>query len=170
MNRLFFCFFCFAVAFTACGDRNASKKLEDCPYGKPKPVFSEKMPGVSGHRFVAEPYSATEELRLGDSLAITLIQSGCETPVQEFRFELNYVPEKDDAVFWVGKCIGMLYDLSELSPDVAPLAAWAQAMEAVPPNFILGEPFAIQQDIYVSVDRIPAASGVILLLTLGAQP
>lgn len=128
------------------------------------------MPGVSGHRFVAEPYSATEELRLGDSLAITLIQSGCETPVQEFRFELNYVPEKDDAVFWVGKCIGMLYDLSELSPDVAPLAAWAQAMEAVPPNFILGEPFAIQQDIYVSVDRIPAASGVILLLTLGAQP
>ena len=170
MSRLFFYFFISAIALSACGDRSAPKKLEDCPAGKPKPVFSEQMPGVSGHRFTAESYSATEEFTLGDSMAITLIQSGCEQPVQEFRFSFSYTPERDDPVFWADKCVDILYDLSRLSPEVAPLAAWAQAIEAPPPNIILGEPFLIQQGIYVSVDRIRAASGVILLLTLGAQP
>jgi len=170
MSRVFFCFFISAIALSACGDRSAPKKLEDCPAGKPKPVFSEQMPGVSGHRFTAESYSATEEFVLGDSMAIALIQSGCEQPVQEFRFSFSYTPDRDDPVFWVGKSVDALYDLSSLNAAVAPLAAWAQAIEAAPPNIILGEPFSVQQGIYVSVDRIKGASGVILLLTLGAQP
>ncbi len=148
------------------------RKLEDCPYGRPKAVFSEAMPGISAHQFVEEPYAATERFHLGDTLTVTLIQSGCEKPVQEFRFEMP-PPQPNSAdshAFWAAKAVDLLYVLANLDASTTPLSAWAQAIEAQIPNFILGESLPIQQDTYVRIDRIRASEGVILLLTLGANP
>ncbi len=170
MNKLYLMLLCAVVGVYACRQGDAPKKLEDCPYGKPKPIFSEEMPGVKRHVFVEEPYTATEEFTLGDTLQITIIQSGCEAPVQEFRFSLPRRPAADDAALWVKQCVDILYGLSALSTQTAPLSAWAQAIEVQIPNFVLGESLEIQQGTYVEIDRIPSAEGVILMLILGAEP
>lgn len=154
---------------TACQPKGP-RKLEDCPYGRPKAVFSEAMPGVSAHQFVEEPYAATESFRLGDTLTVVLIQSGCEKPTQEFRFEMPLQASEDSDAFWAARCVDLLYVLANLDASTAPLSAWAQAIEPQIPNFILGESLSIQQDVYVKIDRIRSAEGVILLLMLGANP
>lgn len=146
------------------------KKLKDCPYGQPKPIFSEQIPGVTRHSFRTDDLSATEELTLGDTLAITLIQSGCEKPVQEFRFVIQNPPPQADAAYWADRAVDMLYQLSKLSPDLVPLSAWAQAVESQIPGISLGEPFLVEQDTYVSIDRIESAGSVILMLILGDEP
>ncbi|MBX2926689.1 MAG: hypothetical protein KF852_02535 [Saprospiraceae bacterium] len=170
MNKLKFCLLCLVLAATACQQNKAPRQLKDCPMGVPKPVFPAQMPGVSSHRFTPEPYSATEELILADTLPLTLIQSGCEAPVQEFRFTILRRPERDDSAFWVNKCVEILYAISGMGNELLPLAAWAQTVEDSSPNFILGESLLIQQGAYVTIDRIPSAEGVILLLTLSAEP
>ncbi len=170
MSKLNFILWCSALAVAACGHGDGPRKLEDCPYGKPNPVFSEQMPGVSAHRFESEAYSTTEEFVLGDTLAVALIQSGCEAPVQEFRFAMPPQSTPSDPAYWVEQCVDILYKMSALSAETAPLSAWALAMEAEAPNFILGESLEIQQGTYVKIDQISSADGVILLLILGALP
>ncbi len=162
-------FFCLGLLAVSCQPRGP-RKLEDCPYGRPRAVFSEAMPGVSAHQFLEEPYATTESFRLGDTLVVTLIQSGCEKPAQEFRFEMPLHAGEDSNAFWAAKCVDLLYILANLDASTTPLSAWAQAIEPKIPNFILGEPMLIQQDTYVKVDRIRSVEGVILLLTLGAHP
>jgi len=156
------------IAFCQCSD--GPKKLEDCPYDKPKPIFSEQMPGVTRHSFRTDDLSATEELTLGDSLSVTLIQSGCEKPVQEFRFVIQNPPPQANAAYWADRGVDLLYQLSNLSPELVPLSAWAQAVEQQIPRISLGEPFPVEQDTYVSIDRIESAGNVILMLILGAEP
>lgn len=146
------------------------KKFEDCPYGRPKAIFSEQMPGVTSHSFRADDLSATEELILGDTLSVTLIQSGCEKPVQEFRFVIRNPPPQAGAAYWADRAVDLLYQLSRLSPELVPLSAWAQAVEPQIPGIALGEPFQVEQDTYVSIDRIESAGSVILMLILGAEP
>lgn len=170
MNKLKFCILCFVLVATACQQNKGSRQLKDCPMGMPQAVFSAQMTGVSSHRFISEPYSATEELILADTLPLTLIQSGCEAPVQEFRFTILRRPERDDPTFWVNKCIEILFGISAMGNELLPIAAWAQTIEENLPNFILGESLLVQQGAYVTIDRIPSAEGVILLLTLSAEP
>jgi hypothetical protein len=170
MNSFKICFFCLALGALACQQNKAPRQLKDCPMGTPRPVFPEQMAGVGAHQFIAEPYSATEELIIADTLPLTLIQRGCEAPVQEFRFLINHRPERDDSSFWVNKCVEILYAISGMGKELLPLSAWAQTIEDNLPNFILGESLLVQQGAYVTVDRIPSAEGVILLLTLSAEP
>lgn len=156
------------AAFSQCS--GGPKKLEDCPYGQPKAIFSEQMPGVTRHSFRADDLSATEELTLGDTLFVTLIQSGCEKPVQEFRFVIQNPPPQANAAYWADRSVELLYQISRLSPDLVPLSAWAKAIEPQIANISLGESFPVEQDTYVSIDRIESAGSVILMLILGAKP
>lgn len=165
----FLLFAAIGTGFIQCNG-GGQKKLEDCPYGKPQPIFSEQMSGVSSHNFSTDDYSATEELILGDTLPVTLIQSGCEKPVQEFRFFIARPPAQADAAYWANLTVDILYQLSHLSPKLVPLSAWAQAIEQQTSGITLGESFQVEQDIYVNIDRMESAGGVILMLILGAEP
>ena len=162
-----FLFIAILAGFSQCN--SGPKKLEDCPYGQPKPIFSKQIPGVTRHSFRADALSAAEELILGDTLSITLIQSGCEKPVQEFRFVIQNPPPQADAAYWADRAVDLLYQLSKLSPELVPLSAWAQAIEPQIPGISLGEPILVEQDTYVSIDRIESAGSVILMLILGAE-
>jgi hypothetical protein len=163
----FLLFTAMLAGFSQCN--GGPKKLEDCPYGQPKPVFSEQMPGVTAHSFRADDLSATEELTLGDTLSVTLIQSGCEKPVQEFRFVILNPPPQADAAYWADRAVDLLYQLSNISPELVPLSAWAQAIEPQIPGIAMGASFQVEQDTYVKIDRIESAGSVILMLILGAE-
>jgi hypothetical protein len=159
-----------SMVANACSPSGNEKKLRDCPYGAPKAIFSDQLNGVKAHTFIQDDYSATETLRFADGTDLTLIQSGCEQPMQEFQVLLPGVPGQDEPAFWVARAIRQLETMSSLSPDLMPLAQWAQAIESQAGTLKMGQATEIQQNTYVKIDRFYTADRVMLLITLGAQP
>jgi hypothetical protein len=158
------------MSVIACSPSGNEKKLRDCPFGIPEAIFSGQLEGVSHHTFVRDDYASTETLLLADGTEVTLIQRGCEQPEQEFQLLLPPAQRPDESAFWVDAAIRQLQKLSGLSPDLFPLAQWAQAIESQAATFKLGQPEEIQQNTYVKIDRFYTADRVMLLITLGAKP
>ena len=157
------------IGFAGCNHRGTSKKLGDCPYGNPVAVFHSKMKGVTNHQFTPTSYDATEQFVLDDTIAVTLLQSGCEKPIQEFRFEFSSDTREKSAISPVESAVMLLKRLGGLDPSTAALNAWAQAIEAMPPDWIFGEPREIQPGTSVKLDWIPADGMQTLVLVLGAS-
>lgn len=166
-----FIFTCILIAavMTGCNHDRTQSRLEDCPYGKPKAVFHSEMPGVSEHGFSATAYDATEQFLLDNKIRVTLIQSGCEKPVQEFRFEWTRGTQEHSNTDWTSNIIQLLKRLAALDPKTAPLNAWAQAIEAMPQDWVPGEAREIQPGTLVKMDTVGGDQEEILVLILGAD-
>jgi hypothetical protein len=169
MNNYFFIFICLTAGLTACRSNGAPEKLEDCPYGKPVAVFGAQIPGISGHQFSSTPYDATEQFMLDDTISVILLQSGCEKPVQEFRFTYALDLEASNSVYPSENAVRFLRRLGSIDPSTLPLIAWAQAIEALPTDWIQGEPRAVQPGTLVKLDWISTAQSQTLILVLGAS-
>ncbi len=169
MKYIFLLYIFIAAVMAGCNHDRTQSRLEDCPYGKPRAVFHADMPGVSEHGFSATAYDATEQFLLDSTIRVTLIQSGCEKPVQEFRFEWTRGALELSNNGWVSNSIRLLKRLAALDPKTAPLNAWAQAIEALPPDWVPGESREIQPGTLVKMDTITGDQEEILVLILGAD-
>jgi hypothetical protein len=169
MNNIISLLMLMVIGFTACKQQGASEKLEDCPYGKPVAVFSSGMKGVTSHQFTPTPYDASEQFVLDDTIAVTLLQSGCEKPIQEFRFEFSPDAYEKSAFSPAEIAVSLLNRLGSLDPSTAALSAWAQAIAAMPSDWILAEPREIQPGTSVKLDWISADGLQTLILVLGAS-
>ncbi|MEL6636235.1 MAG: hypothetical protein AAFW73_21225 [Bacteroidota bacterium] len=72
-----------SLFFVACGSDGTT---EACTKGQPVAIFSEALPRVVGQEFSAEGQSARELVRFDNQLQLEILQAGCQTITQEFRF------------------------------------------------------------------------------------
>ena len=167
MKRTYLLLLLFLILTSAC--RNSSKK-EDCKYGKPTAIFTDGQPGIQSHRFTLEGNEATEYVRFNDSLQLTLLQSGCNEIRQEFQFYLpgNFQDKTPD--FWVQLSIQLFQRLNSLGPAYSGFGIWAQSITEQQDHIKLSEATALQQDFYITIDRILSAENATLVLILSDQP
>lgn len=95
MNKSLFYFLIISVlslSIVAC--QSGEQGDVPCKYGKPTPILMEDTEGVTQYSFTATDSSGSETALITDTLfatgamRFTLVQSGCESIKQEFRFEL----------------------------------------------------------------------------------
>ncbi len=142
----------------------------DCRFGQPKPIFSDQLSGITEHRFEAKGQQAQERLRFSNGLALELLQSGCNSIQQEFRFLL--LPSEEpvaESVDWLGKSAELLQYLSSLSEEHMGFAQWAQIIESQKSQLKLGQQVEVQPHIFVMVDRIKMGNENLLIVELSQQ-
>lgn len=89
--------------FLSC-QSDTSKDESDCSTGQPVAIFSDSMETISQHSFRVNGQNSEEKVLLSNQVELSFFQSGCETVLQEFKFELptgNYTTQPDS--FFVQK-------------------------------------------------------------------
>lgn len=116
---------CLSVLFFACKSEESSTK-NDCPYGEPRPILIENAVGVSDYSFEVNGQNSIETAMVEDTFLMTnrfkftLLQSGCESIKQEYRFELppaDYSQNLDS--FFVQRAAEGLKVIAERNPQSA---------------------------------------------------
>jgi len=133
-----------SIIFFSCkNEENTSQN--DCPFGEPRPILIENAAGVSNYKFEVNGQNSIETAFIEDSFLMTkkinftLLQSGCESIKQEYRFELppaNYSELVDS--FFVQRAAEGLKVVAERNP---------QAADSFIPNFAF--------DLFYSAGNVP---------------
>jgi hypothetical protein len=133
-----------SILLFACKSEESTTK-NDCPYGEPRPILIENAAGVSDYKFEVNGQNSIETAMiqdtflLTDNLRFTLLQSGCESIKQEYRFELpsaDYAEKVDS--FFVQRAAEGLKIIAERNP---------QSGDSFIPNFAY--------DLFYSAGNVP---------------
>lgn len=147
-----------AFMFIACG--GGGNAVKECPFGKPKPLFSKEMPGVSQYSFTLNgDNSAVEKLSLPQyAYELEILESGCEQKTQEIRLTvLPYEGQMDDinSPSDCAQAFGQyMTDIATIAPEkLLSLQNWGIAIAKMhskiqynSPTPIDNEPFTVQID------------------------
>ncbi len=152
------------LIFSACRE-----EPKNCRFGKPKPIFSNDLPRVKAHEFEGKTTTSEERVAFDTGLELEIVQSGCETIRQEFRFFTagDYRTFADSV--WMKEAVRQLVFLSSLSPKQAQLRPWADAIEESRHSMKLGEEKALQPGILAKIDRVVGADRATLVLVLSQE-
>lgn len=153
----------------ACGNKSkssANQPFGDCKYGPPKAIFSDEIPKVSSHEFQLNPQTAVENVIFSDKLSLELIQSGCEKPIQEFRFTLPFDSKGLTDENWIDLSIDMFSFMGGLSESLQPFLFWFGALKDLKGQLKLGLPHELEQGRFVKLDKIASGQQGILIIIL----
>lgn len=151
---------------TACDNQTREAAFSDCRYGKPEAIFNKSIEGINGHSFNIEKDKSIEQMLFGSGKKLTIIQSGCNSIKQEFRFVLNGKFEGRDPVFWVEQAVKQFQMLSQLGPEFVVYGFWAQAIAGKAEQIKLAQPTELQPGFFLSLDKILSEEHAILVLIL----
>lgn len=136
-----------AVFFGGCISEN---QTENCPAGKPLPIFSADLPGVGSYRFQENDASTTEEFNYRNDAEVAITQSGCEEVVQIFRFTMPVDTIPDESL---NSLTGKFRMLSAIDRKYSMYAQYANAMEELLPNRLRrGEAYELQPGFELTPD------------------
>ena len=154
------------LLFYQCADNSSA----DCRYGSPKAIFSDALPSIVRHEFKADGQQAQERVQFDNGLALELLQSGCNSIQQEFRFVQALQEEslpRDS--YWLEQAANLLKYLSNLSEEHVSFGQWAQLIDTQKENLKLGQKMEVQPQIFVRVDRIKMAQENLIVIELSQE-
>jgi hypothetical protein len=151
--------------------------LSDCNSGgvckyRPAPIFGEGLPYVVQYHYEVNGRQSMESLMLETGVLLDVYQDVCDATRQEYRFTVPGKAEKYRAQAdstWMMEATRQLVFLSTLSPQQAPLKAWADVIEASRAGMKLGEDFEVQEGITIRIDRVIAEDNTTLLLVFSQE-
>jgi hypothetical protein len=147
------------------GCRTDISQNKNCKFGEPLPIFSKDMKGISSHSFNASRQEGKEVLEFDNGLKLEIIQSGCNSIRQEFRFALRPQGLTSD-MDYIQLASEQLRFLASVDERVSPLAFWANALDAQKSDMKLAEPRELEPLIFATVDKIESADGLMLRVVL----
>lgn len=163
--------------FSACEQKAEGKDgaaaddpKQECVFGDPQPMFSPSMGPVLNHSFEKNGQNATEEVTFSNGQEVTVLQSGCDTIVQEFRFFTTTFSEDPGKGFWLDQAVQQFYYLSAVDRKLEPFALWAVEINSKPDQVQLGKPFKVSGGNTITIDRISGSEESILLVKLESGP
>jgi hypothetical protein len=165
LNKTFFFGALILLAAPAC--KSGGSKA-DCPT-LPQPIFSDELAGVSMHDFIRTGTEALEVVAFDSGVFLEVFQSGCDTLLQEFRFQLpDAGPEREPAE-WLTAAQAQFNALGALGPQYLAFKEYAQAMERPGEEFRLAEPMELAPGFWAKVDKIESFDGATLVVVLSNQ-
>ncbi|MBR9920845.1 MAG: hypothetical protein GYB31_08395 [Bacteroidetes bacterium] len=139
-----------ALSSFQCGNAGGN----DCTYGEPLAIFGPEMQGVVEHQFQAEGQDGLETVKLNTGLDLELYQSGCDAITQEFRFNLKDIPDSPPEPFWVSLAVSYFIQLSNLEADPITFGQYAQVIQEVGGQVVLGQQLEVGTGFYMTIDGI----------------
>ena len=123
------------VGMLGCGDEASADTA--CRAGTPEPIFSEEDAFVVRHSFERSGQASRETVVAADD-SLVIEQAGCDTLVQSFEFAVA-----DSVDTWAdfrGAAAKRLRAWSRRGAAYVTFEQYANAVEAVPPDFPTGRP------------------------------
>lgn len=156
------------ILFACSSDGNGSD-MEDCKYGSPTAIFSDTLPGVKLHQFIAEKNTSSEEIKFDNNVDLTIYQSGCNSIKQDFQFDLKGDYRDKDLEFWILETVNQFDRLSQLHPDYLVYQLWGQAILENGQDLKKGESKELDRGFYFKLDWIASETSASLMLTLSEK-
>jgi len=149
------------LLLSACG--GSSPK---CSYGSPTAIFSKDLEKVSTHHFTVNGQDASETIEFNNGLFLEILQGGCNSVRQEFRFLVPGKSQEDADAYWVAMAINLFHLLGDVSEKYLVYHQYAKALEEKGNNVKLGEPFELGEGFGMKVDRIAGNDQNILIVEM----
>lgn len=151
-----------ALGLASCKDNSK------CRY-KPAPIFAPDLPYVVQYNYEVQGQQSLESVMLENQVLLEVYQDVCNTSRQEYRFTVAGDRSSYADSLWMKEATRQLFFLSTMSPQQAPLKAWADVIEKSRSNMHLGVPLEIDQGISVQIDRILSPEKSTLVLVFSQQ-
>jgi len=157
MKHLILPFLCLLIF--ACG--NTSK---ECTYGSPAAIFNKELKNVLDHQFSTKGQEAQENIVFDNGLKLEVLQGGCNSLKQEFRFTLNGNVEEDGKSFWINQAGQLFHFLGSLSDQYLVYHQYAQALKEAEPQMNLRESFLLGEGFFIKLDHISGTDYELLVV------
>ncbi|MEO1435423.1 MAG: hypothetical protein AAFV80_07795 [Bacteroidota bacterium] len=143
--------------FSACGPSTPK-----CKFDPPVALFTEDHPEVNSQRFEIEGMRAVETVEFAKPIQLELLQDGCETTEQEFRFTIENVPDQPDE-YWIFQTIACFQYLVTASEKLgAQGVQLVNALQAASPDLKLGQRLPLAPGFFIRVDKVESGDQAIL--------
>lgn len=157
---------------SSCGGSGGKSPADfsDCPYGAPQAIFPDTLEAVTFQSFKLGEGKAIEEVTFQGGKKLELIQSGCTTIRQEFRFPLDprgAIPQIDE--HWIKHAASEMNYLSRLSPAHQSLGAWAEIIAGYAGEIHLRESVEVEPGNSFMIDAIQSREAPMVIVVLSRE-
>jgi hypothetical protein len=163
--RLRYCFYLVFIFCLACSNKTKSD-FANCKSGVPKPIFKVDSKEILKESFELKEDHAEETIELLDHSTVMLIHSGCEKPVQEFRFAIPQDLRNASDNAWKILAVNQFDKLSLLHPSLKSFSEWATIIKDNVDKFKLSEPLEVATGIQITIDKVLADQNNLLIVRL----
>lgn len=133
-----------------------------CKFDPPVALFTTEHPEVQSQRFEIEGMRAVESVEFVKPIQLELLQDGCETTEQEFRFTVENVPDQTDE-YWIFQVIACFkYMVSASEKLGAQGLQLVNAIQAAAPDLTLGQRLPLAPGFFIRVDKVESGDQCIL--------
>lgn len=159
MNRLFGLLFLSLLLISACKSRPSN----DCKFNPPEALFESTHPEVKSQNFNLEGMRSVEQVSFNNPIQLELLQDGCETVEQEFRFTVQNQESKTDD-FWILQTIDCFKYITNASEKLGDRGIQlVSALQAIQSQIKIGQRLELAPGFYIKVDRIVSGTECILI-------
>ena len=159
-------FFYLVVIFCFACSNKAKSDFSNCKSGVPKPIFKVDSKEILKESFELKEDHAVETIELLDHSTVMLIHSGCEKPVQEFRFAIPQDLRNASDNAWKILAVNQFDKLSLLHPSLKSFSEWATIIKDNVDKFKLSEPLEVASGIQITIDKVLADQNNLLIVRL----
>ncbi|MEM6726106.1 MAG: hypothetical protein AAF598_18835 [Bacteroidota bacterium] len=157
MNKNLFFLLGIGLLFTACGPSKP-----ECKFDPPVALFTEAHPEVKSQSFEIEGMRAVESVEFVKPIQLELLQDGCETTEQDFRFTIDNVPDQPDE-YWIVQTISCFRYMVSASDKLGPTGQQLiNALQAAAPDLKLGQRLPLAPGFFIRVDKVDSGDKCIL--------
>ncbi|MEM8528327.1 MAG: hypothetical protein AAGG68_27035 [Bacteroidota bacterium] len=159
---------CLIVLLNSCGGGNSSEidRFANCLYEAPTAIFSNHHPSIERHQFKIKAASGIEQIVFDSGLELDLIQKGCETAEQIFRFNISQTLAIQNEQEWIEQAAEYFFFLGTLDKEYLPLYEWGKLMKANAAQMSLGKPHEVYEGFVVTVNQSQKGGRTILQVVL----
>jgi len=106
-----------------------SSPTSKCTLGAPTAIFNQELQQVTKHHFTVHGQDGTENVEFNNGRSLEVLQKGCETVSQEFRFTIPGKASDTGAPFWIGQAAESFHFLALLADQYLIYHQYAQVLE-----------------------------------------
>ncbi len=149
-----------------CNSTNSSSDpFADCKYSAPEAVFPDTLGAVVQQSFKLDQTTSIETVQFRNGLILELIQSGCNSRKQEYRFTLPPTKDNSPETTFIAAENAMSY-LSGLSPAHRSLKDWARMIAQNRSTMKIAQPLDLGGGFSLTVDKVSGGNQEVVLVTM----
>jgi len=159
---------CLIVLLYSCGEVSSAEtdRFANCLYEAPTAIFSSNHPSIERHQFKIKAASGIEQIVFDSGLELDLIQKGCETAEQIFRFNIPQTLAIQNEEEWIEQAAEYFFFLGTLDKEYLPLYEWGKLMKANAPQMVLDQPYEVYEGFLVTINQSRKGGHIILQIVL----
>ncbi len=147
----------------ACGGNSSTEK---CTYGQPVAIFDESLVQVVTHEFEAKGQNAQEQVVFQNGMNLEVIQDGCHSILQEFRFTLPIESKQQSEAECRDLAAKHFHFLADLGDQYQQYHQYGRAIEELGAELRLAQAASLGQGLSIKLDRISGGGQSTIIVEL----